>query len=225
MRALVLVLPISLALSTGGSCGHAAAPEEAAAEVAVGDAGAPDTAEAADAGEDAGADAAERAADAGDDAGDGGAVDAGPPLPSFADEPFPAKGTPFPKAAEWASAPLVAIDRALPAALFAAHAAHAGAAQCTARRLHEWVRVHCARLNGGAVLLGGNRDGLSIFFDKAGGGTAVIFPVRRGDRRVLEVLGSETVSFKAFSSERATFAFVLSEQWPAGDERPTIVAE
>jgi len=53
----------------------------------------------------------------------------------------------------------------------------------------------------------------------------VIFPVRPGDRRVLEVLGSETVSFKAFVGVHATFGFVLSEQWPAGDERPTIVAE
>lgn len=211
-------MPIPLALVAGASCGaDRAAPVDAAA-LAIEDAGV-------DAPTDAPDDVAPDAqADAGDaDAGDAGVVDAGPPLPSFADEPFPEKSTPFPKPAEWASATAVAIDRPRPVTLFATHAE--SKSPCSARRVREWVRVHCSTMTGGALLLGGNRDGLSIRFDKAGGGTEVIIPVRRGDRRVIEMLDTETLSFKAFTSERAKFGFVISEQWPAGDERPTIVAE
>lgn len=214
MRARWMVIP--LALAAGASCGADRAAPADAAVAAIEDAGA-------DAPDD-GAVAPDAEADAGEaDAGDAGAVDAGPPLPSFADEPFPEKSTPFPKPAEWASATPVAIDRARPVTLFATHAA--SKSPCSARRIREWVRVHCATMNGGALLLGGNRDGLSIRFDKAGGGTEVIIPVRRGDRRVIEMLDTETLSFKAFTSERAKFGFVISEQWPAGDERPAIVAE
>lgn len=212
MRALWIFVALPLAAASC-SAGH---PAPADAGPAVEDAGA-------DAPDDS-AVAADAEADAGDggDAGDAGPVDAGPPLPSFAEEPFPEKSTPFPKSDEWASAAPVAIDRAHPAARFAAHAADKS--PCTARRIREWVRIHCTTMNGGALLLGGNRDGLSIRFDKANGGTEVIIPVRRGDRRVIEMLDSETLTFKVFSAERAKFGFVISEQWPAGDERPTIVA-
>jgi hypothetical protein len=206
-RALSLALALALAAC---SSGPPAAVDAAAATVI----------------EDAGTDAEPDAAidDAGVvDAGDAGVVDAGPPLPSFADEPFPEKSTSFPKADEWASATPVVIDRARPASLFAAHAADKS--PCTARRIREWVRIHCTTMTGGALLLGGNRDGLSIRFDKAAGGTEVIIPVRKGDRREIEMLDSETLSFKMFTAERAKFGFVISEQWPAGDERPTIVAE
>jgi hypothetical protein len=210
MRAPWILLALALAACSNGR----AEPEAALAE----DAGAAALTVDSDAGETA--DAAIDAAV--DDAGDAGVVDAGPPLPSFADEPFPEKSTSFPKPEEWATAAPVAIDRARPVSLFAAHAGDAS--PCTARRIREWVRVHCVTMNGGAVLLGGKSGGLSIRFDKAGG-TEVIIPVRRGDRRAIEVLDSETLTFKALSAERAKYGFTISEQWPPGDERPTIVAE
>ncbi|APR80209.1 Hypothetical protein A7982_05556 [Minicystis rosea] len=204
-----------------GGCTH-----DVAVSADAGDAGEANVA-APDAGEEP-SDAGATDADAidGGDAGPidaGVVVDAGPPLPSFADEPFPEKATSFPKAEEWEEAKAVTVDRVHPPSLFVTHANER--VGCRAQRVREWVRIQCQAMTGGAVLLGGNRDGLSIRFDKVHGGTEVIVPVRRGDRRVIEMFGSETLSFKAFSSERAKFGFVISEQWPAGDERPTIVAE
>lgn len=155
------------------------------------------------------------------DAGDAG-VDLGAPLPSYAEEPFPAKRTGLPAWDEWASAPRVAIDRTSPPTLIATH--ERGTSVCTARRIREWVRVHCPPLRGGTLLLGGNRDGLSMRFDKEGG-VELVIPVRPGDRREIEVLGTETISFKAFSAERPALTFVISEHWVAGEDRPTIVAE
>lgn len=208
-----------------GACLMVACSREPAALPDAGDAG--DTAVLV-----AAADAGELPSDGGDgdaesDAGathDAGLVeDAGPPLPSFAAEPFPEKPTALPSAEEWQGAPAVAIDRAHPPSLFAAHAtARTG---CRVRRVREWLRIHCTAMTGGAVLLGGNQAGLSIRFDKVDGGTEVIVPVRRGDRRVIEMLGSQTLARQVLSVERATFGFVISEQWPAGDDRPTIVAE
>ena len=72
------------------------------------------------------------------------------------------------------------------------------------------------------MLIGGNADGFSL----AGDGSAD-FPVRRGDRRVIEVYDADT-TVNAHTTEplarKPLPRLVLSEQWLAGDERPTLVA-
>jgi hypothetical protein len=167
-----------------------------------------------------GADAANEG-DAADDASDAGDADAavpGPPLPLWSEEAFPEKRTPVPKKADWASAPRVAIDRALPESLFQSREGQSS--DCVARRLREWIQIDC-RYIGSAILIGGNIDGLSLM-----GGSSAIFPARRGDRHVIELLEtSETVQLHTLEvvAREVSPRIVISEQWIAGDERPSLV--
>jgi hypothetical protein len=163
------------------------------------------------------------AADAGGTATatDAGAVDAGPPAPSWSAEPFPDKRSPLPKKDAWAAAPLVTLDRTAPDALFSSR--ERDSVPCEARRLQEWIRIRCPWWrDGGIMLIGGNADGFSV----VGDGTA-FFPVRRGDRRVIEVYDADT-RVNAHTTEpiarKPLGGIVVSEQWLAGDERPTLVA-
>ncbi|MFT3770684.1 MAG: hypothetical protein QM820_35110 [Minicystis sp.] len=154
--------------------------------------------------EDAGAEAGDEdaALDGSVDA-DAAEAEAGPKYALFSEEPFPDKRSPLPKASEWESAPQVAIDR--------------GCRECDVRRVREWVRI-TGPWDGGIVLIGGNADGLVIRQKE------IIMPVRRGDRREIELLLSTQVFFKGFDNGHLpTFAGVLSESWPAGEDRPRIV--
>lgn len=177
---------------------------------------------------DAGAQAPEGGADAaseGDaagDAGDAGDADAaipGPLLPLWSEEAFPEKRTPVPKKADWASAPRVAIDRALPESLFPSREGQSSS--CEARRLREWIQIDCRSI-GSAVLIGGNIDGVSLMGD-----SDAIFPVRRGERRVIELLEtSELVDRHSLEviAREVSPNVLISAQWIAGDERPTLIA-
>lgn len=156
-------------------------------------------------------------------------ADAGPlPLPAYDVAPFAEERSAAPKAKEWAAAPRVALDRARPG-LFADTTSPTGSL-CEARRLREWVRLRCNITTGAISLLGGNVDGLALRLDPVNvedfqafpNGGEVVFPVRRGDRRVVEWL-EIAFGYKGMTSVEPRF--VLSEQWPAGDERPMIVAE
>jgi hypothetical protein len=169
---------------------------------------------------DGGADAASAADDASDASDAANDADAAPaPLPSWSADPFPEKRSPMPKKAEWEAAPLVAIDRATPETLFRLREGDRNG--CEARRLLEWVQIHC-EARGGMTLLGGNADGISLGRD-----SNAVFPVRRGDRRVIEFLNaSEGVNAHTTEviSRLVLPGFLVSEQWTAGDERPTLVA-
>ena len=211
-RLVVLVMsaaPVVLAGAASSCGGQGSPPADAAAPSPDGSAAA--------AAEDAAVtgDAGAEDADAGD-AGSDAAV--APPLPSWSAEPFPEKRSPMPKKAEWEGAPRVAIDRATPETLFQSR--EGDWRGCSTRRLLEWVQIRCAA-PGGTILLGGNADGISLRDGEA------VFPVRRGDRRVLELLdASETVN--AHTTEvigrQLLPGLIVSEQWIAGDERPTLVA-
>jgi hypothetical protein len=166
------------------------------------------------------------------DAGVGDADgEAGPPLlPSFRAEPFPETRSPEPKAAEWPLVSRVTLDRSA-VGLFVEHqGAGIGSGRCEARRKREWIQIRCAFDTGVVSLLGGNVDGLALRLDPEEkqdfpvfpAGAEVVFPVRRGDRRVIEWLEAAS-GYKGLRSVEP--AFVLSEQWPAGDEAPSIVAE
>lgn len=172
---------------------------------------------------DAGAEPLDGGAD-GADAADG---DAAPPLPSYRVEPFAEARSAEPRAKEWASAPKVALDRSR-AGLFATTSRPD---TCEARRLREWVRIRCTITTGAISLLGGDSQGLAMrlddfkreeFLPSFPEGGEVVFPVRRGDRRAIEWLEIAS-GYKGMTS--VTPSFVLSEQWPPGDEAPTIVAQ
>jgi hypothetical protein len=158
---------------------------------------------------DAGSADAESPLDGGEDAD----ADAAPPLPSYRAEPFPEEHSAEPKPKEWASAPKVAIDRPSP---------------CEARRLREWMRLHCELSAGAIALLGGDVDGLAMRLDPDvqdvmfPEGAAIVFPVRRGDRRVIELLQA---SFGYRGASGIEPYLVLSELWLPGDDQPTILLE
>lgn len=171
-------------------------------------------------------------ADAGVGSVDGGTdadVDAAPLLlPSYRAEPFSEDRSAEPRAREWASAPRVAVDRAGDG-LFAATSGPS-TSRCEARRVREWMRIRCELSTGAIALLGGDREGLAMRLDPTPKeewttfpeGAAIVFPVRRGDRREIEWLG---VAFGYKGMNSLEPSFVLSEQWAPGDERPMIVAE
>lgn len=108
-----------------------------------------------------------------------------PPLPSFA-EGLPAEDSPKPTADEWRGATEVRATRMGPRAK-----------GCHVYRVREWVRVSCPDLVTATIsVLGGTATGYAFWIDpskegrdaKLPAGGEIQFPVRRGDRRVVQVL-------------------------------------
>ncbi|WP_441286224.1 hypothetical protein ACSRUE_27715 [Sorangium sp. KYC3313] len=163
--------------------------------------------------------AASATADAGaTDAGatDAGATDAGDELPLDA-APFPPEPSRQPTAAEWKAAPRVRLSRAGPAA-----------AGCRAYRAREWLRIRCPELTVSAIsLLGGKTEGVAFWIDPPRGGSElprggeVMFPIRRGDRRVIQIL-----TFGPGYDGPFTLlpAIVIQEQWLEDEPAPTVTA-
>ncbi|XXX82422.1 hypothetical protein WMF30_27075 [Sorangium sp. So ce134] len=144
------------------------------------------------------------------------AADAGEERPLDA-EPFPAEPSKQPTAAEWKSAPRVRLSRAGPAA-----------AGCRAYRMREWLRIRCPELTVSAIsLLGGKTEGVAFWIDPPRGGSElprggeVMFPIRRGDRRVIQIL-----TFGPGYDGPFTLlpAIVVQEQWLDGEPAPTVTA-
>jgi hypothetical protein len=151
---------------------------------------------------------------------DGGADAApAPSFPMFNEMPFPDAPTPAPKAKEWESAQRVVFDSKNTGPL---------SSSCQAHRLREWIRLRCTGPSIGAIsLLGGNSDGLTFQLDPITNewisfpeGAQMVFPVRRGDRRVIEWL---QVSWGYRGANSIEPYLVLSEHWLPEDEKPTIV--
>ncbi|WP_437917037.1 hypothetical protein WME73_22695 [Sorangium sp. So ce302] len=171
----------------------------------------------------AGASAAKAAAGATADASarnasatDAGATDAGDELPLDA-APFPPEPSKQPTAAEWKAAPRVRLSRAGPAA-----------AGCRAYRAREWLRIRCPELTVSAIsLLGGKSEGVAFWIDPPRGGSElprggeVMFPIRRGDRRVIQIL-----TFGPGYDGPFTLlpAIVIQEQWLEDEPAPTVTA-
>jgi hypothetical protein len=151
---------------------------------------------------------------------DGGADAApAPSFPMFNEMPFPDAPTPVPKAKEWESAQRVVFDSKSGGGL---------TGSCQAHRLREWIRLRCSSTSIGAIsLLGGNSDGLGfqldpppnewVSFPEAG---QIVFPVRRGDRRVIEWL---QVSWGYRGPNSIEPYLVVSEHWLPDEAQPTIV--
>jgi hypothetical protein len=120
-------------------------------------------------------------------------------LPSLTAEPWPETPSPEPGKPDWAAAPVGRLSRS-----------YVG---CSARRVREWVQITCERGNH-LLLLGGARTGLTLSANpELDVKATVVFPVRRGDRRVVR-LGSWWKWMTALA--------VLSEQWLPGDAQPVL---
>lgn len=138
--------------------------------------------------------------------------------PGFADGAFDEAASSKPTADEWKSAPEVEPTRRGPRS-----------AGCHVWRVREWIRVSCPHLVTASIaMLGGNPEGMAFWIDpakegddgKLPAGGEVLFPVRRGDRRVVQLL-----SFGAGYEGPFTQlpALVVQESWLAGEERPTLL--
>jgi hypothetical protein len=144
------------------------------------------------------------------------APDAGAALPRFDAEPFSDEKTERPTAAEWKPLKPVALTDPLPF-------------DCNAYRLREWIKIRCSGLQSASIaLLGGGREGVLVGVDPAAPdsfgvprGGEVVFPVRRGDRRVFEwsTFGEayDGIGFPIL-------AFLISESWAPDEPGPRILA-
>ena len=108
-------------------------------------------------------------------------------------------------------------------------------AHCTAMTLREWVKISCKPHKHAAYfgvrVIGGPHDDVRIndrerdehAAGTSGVGTEVVFPMRRGDRRLIE-LGriKHSDCFKCYTIEETTEA-VISAVWLNNAAAPTIV--
>jgi hypothetical protein len=138
------------------------------------------------------------------------ATPAAPPAALGAD--LPTEKSPVPSYAEWQSATPVKLSRTSPAA-----------SGCVATRVREWMRVRCPQKTFAISLLGGSNEGLSFWIgpDDKGQPGEVQFPLRRGDRRVVQLW---TEGKAADGSVVPEPSVVLQEQWLDGEAAPTVTA-
>ncbi len=149
---------------------------------------------------------------------------------SFALDPPSETATPAPTRKEWDAAPEIRLARMTDG--------------CRAWRVREWLRVQCipgtrsARADGMGMfppelesvhrvaLIAGARDGVELQIESrtgySGEGVA-IFPVRRGDRRLVEIDRTIPLAWgwRCFEWEPEA-TFTLSEAWLPGERSPEI---
>jgi hypothetical protein len=119
-----------------------------------------------------------------------------------------------PKAEEWQSATLVRFDARGPRAR-----------ACRMHRLREWVKVHCDGQATAVGFLGGSPDAAFFFLPQAKEGepaptsTDIVFPLKPGDRRVLEIFSYGP----AYGGSMISPGLVLQEHWIAGEPAPVVV--
>ncbi|WP_437774958.1 hypothetical protein [Sorangium sp. So ce1097] len=162
----------------------------------------------------AGAATAAGAPDGGEGAAAPGGEGAAAPRTRVLEEAPPApERTPRPAAAEWDGAEPVELARD-----------RSGAA-CKARMRREWLRIDCKGPPLAVVRTLGASAGEEWFRldqqlnDELASGVSVVFPVRLGDRRVIEILSA---SFGYRGVTGMTTSFVISEQWLDGDVGPLV---
>lgn len=148
-------------------------------------------------------------------------------LPAFNVEPFSDEKTKAPKLDEWKSAPAVRLSRVSPTI-----------SSCAARRLHEWIKIHCDIKTAGLRLLTGSNDGIALwvadalftdkqladdsslfskYFETLGRFGEIVFPVRPGDRRVFEWLRLDVWdNYEGPPSVGSTSSMFVEEQWLEG---------
>lgn len=132
-------------------------------------------------------------------------------LPAFDAEPFPTEKSKAPTIPEWTAAPRVRITRM------------ARRAGCAAKRVREWVKIHCDFRSAGLRLISGSTEGIALWvaeplaasddFLTMGRFSEIVFPVRQGDRRVFEVF---TLDFGEWEGWGTSSSFLVEEEWPEG---------
>jgi hypothetical protein len=132
-------------------------------------------------------------------------------LPRFADELPPPEKSPRPKPVEWKKATPFRLDHPL-------------RRECTAVRLREWVRVSCEGIGAAVGLVAGPSEGLAVDMEPENPIKThrFEFPVRRGERRLLQVTGTSVAGYD--DSLWADRPWFLSSQWIEG-EAPTLTAQ
>lgn len=138
-----------------------------------------------------------------------------PPPPRFDEAPFPSEKSPMPKDAEWKTAPFVSLAEGYERP------------GCKAQRIREWMRLECETEVAKVTLLGGNAEGvrfrlapLEEEWQRFPSRGEMIFPVRRGDRRVIEWQGVEW-GYKGAMTARSEF--LISELWLEDEEKPILL--
>jgi hypothetical protein len=139
------------------------------------------------------------------------AAPGGPPTPkTLASIAPPPEKSAVPTSSEWQSAASFQASRVSP-----------DTTKCAMTYVREWVRVRCPIKTFAISLLGGSNEGLSFWIgpeDKDQPGE-VQFPLRRGDRRIVQLWGYGT---DASGGVKAMPRIVIQEHWVEGEAAPTI---
>ncbi|NUP05280.1 MAG: hypothetical protein HOW73_04375 [Polyangiaceae bacterium] len=141
------------------------------------------------------------------------------PLSSLAafDASIPTETSPTPTAVEWRDAPEVAPTRRGPRA-----------SGCKTYRVREWIRIACSELVTASIAtLGGTVQGNAYWIDpqtegkdaKLPSGGEMVFPVRKGDRRVIQIL---TFGPGYEGPLTQLPAIVVQEHWLDDEESPVL---
>ena len=153
-----------------------------------------------------------RADDAGVDAG--ASVDGEEKPIDFEPIVIDDKDSKTPKLSDWQTATRIRIHRRGPRA-----------ENCRAWRTRAWLKVHCDVRSTAISLLGGSFKGVSMWLREPPAGSPapeaaeVVFPIRPGDRRILEFF-----SFgETYGGSMVSPGLVLQEYWIEGATAPTIV--
>lgn len=140
--------------------------------------------------------------------GDAGIADASadasapPPPPSLFDDPPSAEKSKAPAKKEWASAPAVRLARVTDSS-------------CSAKRIREWVRVWCSGYYHSISMVSGTREGVDMgVLQESDSAAYVIFPVRKGDRRL--------IMYQRMTKWSGVPDLLISEQWLETDKGPMV---
>lgn len=124
------------------------------------------------------------------------------------------KDSKTPKMSDWQAATRVKITRRGPRA-----------ENCRAWRTRAWLKVHCDVRTTAVSLLGGAFKGISMWMRDPPAGSPspesseVIFPIRPGDRRIVEFF-----SFgETYGGSMVSPGIILQEYWLEGASAPTLV--
>lgn len=121
-----------------------------------------------------------------------------------------AEKSPVPKHAEWQGAPAVKLTRT-----------SSRASGCVATQVREWLRVRCPHRTFAISLLGGSNEGLAFWIGPEAEGQPgeAQFPLRRGDRRVIQLWEQGKADD---GSAVPKPSLILQEQWLDGEPAPTL---
>lgn len=142
--------------------------------------------------------------------------------PKLADEVFPEEKSPKPTIDEWKAAPRLR-PTSMPRDI----------KNCDFKHVREWVRVHCERKTAVVRFLAGPSEGVAVYvargpkvaqtaaeFESIGRLGEIVFPARRGDRRLFEWID---LGFDDWGGFGMNSAFFVEETFSPGATHPDVV--